>query len=81
MCRKHTLRAKHTVCGNLTLSIETNLVRIEITLVRVVITFLRVIITLMRVKTTLCVLNHTLRVEITLCVWKSHSACGNHTRV
>jgi hypothetical protein len=23
----------------------------------------------------------TLRVEITLCVWKSHSACINHTRI
>jgi hypothetical protein len=24
--------------------------------------------------------NHTLRVKITLCVWKSHSACRNHNR-
>jgi hypothetical protein len=73
MCRKHTLRVKHTVCGNLTLSIETNLVRIEITLVRVVITFLRVIITLCVWKSHSACGNHTLRVEITLCVWKSHS--------
>jgi hypothetical protein len=33
VCRKHTLRVKsHSACGNLTLRVETNLVRVEITL-------------------------------------------------
>jgi hypothetical protein len=41
-------------------------VRVEITLVRIVITFVPFEI--------------TLRVESTLCVWKSHSTCINHNR-
>jgi hypothetical protein len=46
VCRiKHTLRAKsHSVCGNLTLRVEINLVRVEITLVRFEITLVRVVI-------------------------------------
>jgi hypothetical protein len=70
-CRNHT----HT-CQNNTLRVNINLVRVEITVVSVVITFLRFNITL-RVKIT-C-LNQTMRVEITLCVWKLHSVCRWHT--
>jgi hypothetical protein len=52
-----------------TLRVEITLVLVEITVVSVVITFVRVKITL----------RLTLRVEITLCVWKSLSTCINHT--
>jgi hypothetical protein len=55
-CRKHTLHVKsHSACGNLTLHVEINFVRVEITLVRVLITFVSVLITVIRVKITLCV--------------------------
>jgi hypothetical protein len=56
----------HFACENRTLHVKINLVRVQITLVRVVHTFVPVEI--------------TLRIEITLCIWKSHSACINHTR-
>jgi hypothetical protein len=56
----------HThMCQNYTLRVEITLVRIEITVVSVVITFVR--------------FNIRLCVEITLFVWKSHSAYINHT--
>jgi hypothetical protein len=45
--------------------------RVEITLVRIEITFVSAVITFVLVKI-------TLRVAITLCVWKLHSACRNH---
>jgi hypothetical protein len=95
VCTKHTRRVKsHSACGNLTLLLETNLLRVEITL--------------MRVKITLCVFKSHSWVsylhayvaklfscewkphyacKITLCVWKSYFAyrnqsctCLNHTR-
>jgi hypothetical protein len=67
-CRKHTLREKsHSACGNLTLRVETNLVRVEITLERVVITVESDKITTMRVNSHGAGGNCTLRVdEITL---------------
>jgi hypothetical protein len=58
------------VCENRTLRIEITLVRVEITFVRVEITVVSVVITFLGVKI-------TLHVEITPCVWKSHSACEN----
>jgi hypothetical protein len=65
-------RVNHTrACQNHTLRVEITLVRVKIAVVSVVITFMR--------------FNITLRLEITLCVWKSHStyihltrACLNH---
>jgi hypothetical protein len=72
----HSLRAKsHSACGNRTLHVEINLVRVEFTLVRVGITFvsvdltLRVEITLVSVIFTRIRVKHTLLcVESTLCV-------------
>jgi hypothetical protein len=49
----------YSACGNCTLGVEINLVRIEITLVRVINTFVPVEV--------------TLRVGITLCIQKLHS--------
>jgi hypothetical protein len=46
--------------------------RVVITVVRITIIVVSVVITFVRVKITLCL-------EITLCVLKSHSACGNYT--
>jgi hypothetical protein len=64
MLKSHfTLRNYTITCLNHTLWVEVTLVRIKITVVSVVITFARFKI--------------TLRVEITLSVWKSHSACEN----
>jgi hypothetical protein len=51
----------YSACIVHTLRVEITLVRVEITVVSVAITFVLVKI--------------TLRVEITLCVYKSHSAC------
>jgi hypothetical protein len=68
-CRNHTREChNHThTCQNHTLRVEITLVRVEITVVSVVITFVRVKI--------------TIRVEITLCVYKSHSFMSRyHTR-
>jgi hypothetical protein len=71
--RNHTLRVKsYSVGGNRTLRVEISLVRIEITLVRDGITFVLVKIT-MRVNVTLCVYKSNLLVS------KSHSACRNYT--
>jgi hypothetical protein len=70
-CHNHT-RESHNythLCRNHTLRVEITLVRVEITVVSVVFTFVRAKITL-RVEITLCV----------LCVYKSHSACWNHSR-
>jgi hypothetical protein len=53
--------------------------RVEITLVRSVITFVRVEIIFVSVKITFMRVNITLRVEMTLCVWKLHSTCKNRT--
>jgi hypothetical protein len=66
-CRNYTRECyNHThTCQNHTLRVEITLVRLEITVVSVFVTFVRVKI--------------TLNVEITLCVWKSHSAYGSHT--
>jgi hypothetical protein len=63
MCIKHTLRVKsHSACGNHTLRLEVNLVRVKSTLERVLITFVRVVITLVNVIITL------IHVKSTLCV-------------
>jgi hypothetical protein len=60
----HTMRVKsHSACGNRTLRVEVNRVLVEITLLRVGVTFVPVEI--------------TLRVEIILCLWKSHSSVYN----
>jgi hypothetical protein len=53
-------------------SVIITLIRVSITLVRVEIYVVSVVFTVMR-------FNITLRVEITLCVWKLHSACRSHT--
>jgi hypothetical protein len=54
--RNHILRVKsQSTCGNRTLCVEINLVRVKITLVRVGVTLMRVLITLICVKITLCV--------------------------
>jgi hypothetical protein len=60
------LTRNHThTCQQHTLRVVITLVRVEITGVSVVMTFVR--------------FNIILRVEITLFVYKSHSACGNYT--
>jgi hypothetical protein len=65
----HILRVKsHSAYGNRTLCVEISLVRVEATLVRVVITLVPV------VNLHYTCRNHTLRVEIVLCVYKSHSS-------
>jgi hypothetical protein len=69
------------------LRVEITLERVENTPVSVIFTRIRVKLTLVcveinlvRVEITLSVKKYTLRVEITLCVSKSHSAGGNCTR-
>jgi hypothetical protein len=51
-------------------SVEITLVRVKITLVRVEIRVVSVVITFLRVKI-------TMRVEITICVYKLHSCVSN----
>jgi hypothetical protein len=53
-------------CYNHTHTGQNHTLRVEITLVRVEITVVSVVITFVRVK-------------ITLCVWRLHSVCRNHT--
>jgi hypothetical protein len=92
MCGNRTQLVKsHSSCGSRTLHVEINFVRVGITLVCVVITLiitchnhtLRVEITRVRVEITLVItfvrVKITMLVEITLCVYKSHSACHIHT--
>jgi hypothetical protein len=70
----HTLRVEIVLCEINLLRIKIKLVpveitlRVEITLVSVIFTRIRVKLTLVCVESTLCVKNHTLRVEILLCV-------------
>jgi hypothetical protein len=65
MSENHTLRVKSlSACGRRSLRNENNLVRVEITLVHVGSTFVPVKI--------------TLRVEIILCVWESHSSVSRN---
>jgi hypothetical protein len=86
VCGNHTPRVKsHSACGNCTLRVEINLVRVYITPVSVVITLCvwklhsACKITLWGLKLHLRVEITLVRVEITLCVWKLDSACRNYT--
>jgi hypothetical protein len=66
-CCMYSRELWHThTCQNHTLRVCITLLRVEITVVSVVIIFVRVKV--------------TMRVQITLCMYKSHSACINHTR-
>jgi hypothetical protein len=93
-CRSYICACQnHTECGNYTLRVEITLciwkshstyinhtMHVEITLFRVEITVVSVEITFLRVKISLRVATHSECVKISLCVWKSHSACINHSR-
>jgi hypothetical protein len=64
----------HSAGKNYTLRVETNLVRVEITLVRVVITFVSVEVPLCVELNSACrCRSHTMRVEVAIYVYKSHS--------
>jgi hypothetical protein len=72
---KYTLRVKsHSVCENHTLRVEIVLYIKKINLLRVETTLVRVETTLVRVGITFVPVEITLPVEVTLCVYKSHSS-------
>jgi hypothetical protein len=71
LCR-WKLQKKSRACHNHIHTCQNHTLRVEFTLVRVEITVASVVITFVHVKV-------SLRVEITLCIRKSHSACRNHS--
>jgi hypothetical protein len=73
-CRYHTCEChNHTrECHNHTHECQNHTLRVEITVVRFEFTIVIVVITFMRVKI-------TLRLEITLCLYKAHWAFRNYT--
>jgi hypothetical protein len=79
-CQIHTAYGNYTLSTEITFCVLNCTLRVEIPLERVIITLVSVIFTRIRVKITPCVSeNHTLRCKITLCGWKLHFACSNHS--
>jgi hypothetical protein len=80
VCENHTLHVKsQSACGNRTLRVEINLMRLVITFERVVITLIRVKIALARRNYSCACGNHSCECHCPIRACQNHNACRNYT--